>query len=123
MTSKAYSYVRFSSEKQRLGDSVRRQVELAQAWAAQRGMELDDSTYRDLGVSAYDRSNETAGLGAFLTAARNGKVQPGSFLLVENLDRLSRAGIIPTIEIMQQLTKADIRIVLLADGGRVPSIG
>lgn len=119
MSAKAYSYVRFSSEKQRLGDSIRRQLQLAKAWAEQHGIELDDCTYQDLGVSAYDRKNETARLGAFLTAVRNGKVPAGSYLLIENLDRLSRAGILPTIELIQQLTQADIRVVLLADDGRL----
>lgn len=119
MVTKAYSYVRFSSERQRLGDSVRRQVQLAKIWAEQHGIELDDCTYQDLGVSAYDRKNETARLGAFLTAVSNGKVPAGSYLLIENLDRLSRAGILPTIELIQQLTQADIRVVLLADDGRV----
>lgn len=116
---KAYSYIRFSTDKQMLGDSLRRQLSMARQWAIERGLELDEQTYRDLGVSGYDRSNETAALGAFLLAAESGMVAPGSYLLVENLDRLSRAGVIPTIDIIQKMVNADISVVLLSDNGRV----
>lgn len=115
---KAYSYIRFSSERQKLGDSLRRQLSMARQWAEDHNVELDDKTFRDLGVSGFDRSNETAALGAFLTAAQNGQVASGSYFLVENLDRLSRAGVIPTINIIQQLVEAGITVVLLADNGR-----
>ncbi len=57
------------------------------------GLELDDKfTYKDLGVSAYDRSNlERDALGLFLEAVEAGKVPKGSILLVEAFDRLTRS--------------------------------
>ncbi len=57
------------------------------------GLELDDKfTYKDLGVSAYDRSNlERGALGLFLEAVEAGKVPKGSILLVEAFDRLTRS--------------------------------
>lgn len=116
---KAYSYIRFSSDKQQLGDSLRRQLSMARQWATDHDIELDDQSYRDLGVSAFDRSNEDAALGVFLAAAESGTIKPGSYLLVENLDRLSRAGIIATIDIIRALVSADIKVVLLGDDGRV----
>ena len=76
---KAYSYIRFSTPEQQNGDSFRRQAELSQAYADLHGLILDERlTYRDLGVSAFDRSNVRAGqLGAFLKAVEDGLVPTG----------------------------------------------
>lgn len=87
-----YSYVRFSSEKQLKGDSLRRQNELIDKYAKEKGLELD-AEFRlvDLGVSAYRGQNLKEGkLGRFLQAIREKKVCAGSVLLVESLDRLTR---------------------------------
>ena len=51
---RAYSYIRFSTPEQMKGDSLRRQTEAAEKYAAINGLDLDDElTFRDLGVSAY----------------------------------------------------------------------
>lgn len=83
-TPKAYSYIRFSTPEQQHGDSFRRQSELSQKYAQAHGLTLDEKlTYRDLGVSAFDKSNVRNGeLGAFLRAVDSGAVEPGSYLLV-----------------------------------------
>lgn len=61
----------------------------AAEWAAKRGVELDDSL-RDIGVSAYKGRNRDVGaLGTFIRMVEDGTVRPGSFLLVESLDRLA----------------------------------
>jgi DNA invertase Pin-like site-specific DNA recombinase len=89
----AYSYVRFSTPEQLKGDSLRRQTEAAADWCRRNGATLDTSTtYRDLGASAFKgahRSDKQA-LGAFLKLVESGKVPKGSYLIIENLDRLSR---------------------------------
>ena len=47
---------------------------------------------RDEGLSAFHQKHVTKGaLGTFLAAVEAGKVPPGSVLIVEALDRLSRA--------------------------------
>src|SRR5215212_1187114 len=43
LTKRAYSYVRFSTPEQALGDSERRQVEGAQRYAAENNLVLDES--------------------------------------------------------------------------------
>ena len=51
---KAYSYLRFSTPEQLKGDSQRRQLEAARAYALEQGLELDESlTFQDLGVSGF----------------------------------------------------------------------
>lgn len=113
----AYSYIRFSTKKQAQGDSLRRQTEKARAYARQHGLRLDESlSYQDLGVSAFDGSNVEKGqLAAFMQAVRSGKVAPGSFLLVEQFDRLSRLPPLDALMQLQALISAGITVVTLDD--------
>jgi DNA invertase Pin-like site-specific DNA recombinase len=113
----AYSYIRFSTRAQADCDSLRRQTEKARAYARKHSLPLDDQlTFQDLGVSAYDRSNATSGqLGAFMEALETGKVARGSFLLVEQFDRLSRAKPILAFRQLEQLISAGIQVVTLDD--------
>lgn len=114
---RAYSYIRFSSVKQQKGDSVARQAKLSSDYAAKHGLELDaELNMRDLGISAYDRSNLSKGaLGQFLRLVEEGQIPKGSFLLVESLDRLSRDKVMDALGIFLNILKAGIVIVTLAD--------
>src|SRR5215467_1963131 len=89
---RAYSYIRFSTPEQAKGDSLRRQTELSERYAREHGLTLDDKlTFRDLGKSAFRGKNAQEGeLGDFIKAVEDGRIKRGSYLLVENLDRLSR---------------------------------
>src|SRR5262245_18865295 len=91
----AYSYIRFSHPDQAKGDSVRRQTEAAAAWCKSNNIRLDTSiTLRDLGKSAFTgqhrKNPDRHALAAFLKLVESGKVPKGSYLIIENLDRLSR---------------------------------
>src|SRR5262245_34426055 len=95
----AFSYLRFSSPQQAAGDSVRRQTEATAAWCQRNRVELDAVLdLRDVGVSAFKGKNrenpDLHALAAFVTAVKTGRVPSGSFLVVENLDRLSREKIV-----------------------------
>ena len=112
----AYSYVRFSTAKQELGDSLRRQVEMARAYCAKHDLHLHEESYRDLGVSAFKRRNvEKGALASFIEAVKSGKVSKGSYLVVEQFDRLSRADIDVAVRLLLELVHADIRVVTLVD--------
>ena len=115
---KAYSYLRFSTPDQMQGDSFRRQTEAARKYAEHHGLDFDDDlTFRDLGVSAFRGANVVEGaLGQFIEAVNAGRVQTGSYLLVENLDRLSRDKIMPALNRFSSLLEAGITIVTLSDG-------
>jgi DNA invertase Pin-like site-specific DNA recombinase len=112
----AYSYTRFSSLEQRKGDSFRRQLEAARAYAGANGLTLDESL-RDEGVSAYRgrHRDEKAALGAFLKRVEAGGIPKGSYLLVESLDRLSREEVLDALELFLGITRAGITIVTLID--------
>ncbi|MHB9070949.1 MAG: recombinase family protein [Sedimentisphaerales bacterium] len=89
-TPKVYSYIRFSTLEQALGDSERRQLERAEAYAKEMGLQLDE-TLIDEGISGYRGANKKKGaLGRFLQRVEKGEVSRGSTLLIENIDRLGR---------------------------------
>jgi hypothetical protein len=111
----AYSYIRFSSGKQAKGNSLRRQLELSEDYCRRNGLSLDESLQlRDLGVSAFRGHNVRDGaLAGFLEACKTGKVKPGSFLIVESLDRLSRAEIRPALQLFMSIQDYGVTIVTL----------
>ncbi|SFH85544.1 Site-specific DNA recombinase [Collimonas sp. OK307] len=113
----AYSYIRFSSVEQKKGDSFRRQREQSSLWADARGIMLDESLdISDLGTSAYRGKNSTdGGLSAFIAAIDDGRVAKGSFLLVENLDRLSRQPPLAALHLLQSIVERGVTVVTLVD--------
>ena len=117
MKPRAYSYIRMSTDPQLLGDSRRRQLEASKAYAKEHGLELaDDSQLEDIGISAFKGANLRDGaLGQFLAAVKTGAVEPGSYLLVESLDRLSREEILPAHTLFLSIVQSGINLVTLVD--------
>ncbi len=117
MNKLAYSYLRFSTPEQAGGDSRRRQLDLARAYAARHGLVLDAGlSFRDLGMSAFHGRNVREGaLRAFLDAVELGLVPRGSHLLVESLDRLSRDRVLLAQASFLRIIEAGITIVTLID--------
>src|SRR6266568_3959242 len=115
---RAYSYVRFSTSQQAAGASLQRQTEKAAKYALEHGLELDtELNMTDAGVSAYRGKNaRTGSLGGFLEAVNKGYVPRGSYLLLENIDRLSRDDILEAQTLFQQLILSGINVVTLANG-------
>ncbi len=115
---RVYSYLRFSDNRQAVGSSIDRQMEYARRWAAERGFELDESlTMRDEGLSAYHQRHIKQGaLGVFLLAVDEGRIASGSVLIVEGLDRLSRAEPIQAQAQLAQIINAGITVVTASDG-------
>ncbi len=116
-TKVAYSYIRFSSPAQMKGDSLRRQTEASEAYATDHGLYIDHSLHlQDLGISAYHGKNAEEGkLAAFLTAIQTGRVQSGSTLLVESLDRLSRDQVTEALTQFLNIINSGITVVTLMD--------
>jgi len=117
MRPKAYSYIRFSTDRQKLGSSLSRQTESAQRYCDLNNLELDVTlNLQDLGVSAYRGKNFLEGaLKAFLDAVGSHQVPKGSFLLIESLDRLSRARISVAYRLFQDILSSGVNIVTLSD--------
>jgi DNA invertase Pin-like site-specific DNA recombinase len=116
----AYSYLRFSDPHQSKGDSVRRQDELRDDWLKRNpGVRLDTSvTLQDRGKSAFTgehrKNPDRHALAAFLKLVDSGKVPRGSYLLIENLDRLSREHEVPACHLLTGILMAGIQVVQLS---------
>jgi DNA invertase Pin-like site-specific DNA recombinase len=117
---RAYSYIRFSTPEQAKGHSLERQTEAARAWAAANNVVLDDElTFQDKGVSGFTGANfETGELGVFLERVKDGTIPRGSWLLVENLDRISRQVARKAVRTIEDIVEAGVTVVDLSDGGR-----
>jgi DNA invertase Pin-like site-specific DNA recombinase len=112
---KAFSYLRFSSPQQLGGDSRRRQTEAAADWCRRNHVELV-RRFEDLGISAYRGQNaQTGALSQFLKLVRAGKIEKGSILLVESLDRLSRADVLVALEMFLGIIRSGVGVLTLAD--------
>jgi DNA invertase Pin-like site-specific DNA recombinase len=112
------SYIRFSTEKQALGHSYQRQFEEADKYCSERGIELIKE-YKDLGRSAYKSFHllPDAGLGYFLKKLRKGEIPnvKDTYLVIESLDRLSRANVSDSLPIFIDILKQGIAIITLSD--------
>ena len=111
----AISYSRFSTAIQASGDSLRRQLKLSDDYAKKHNLQIN-RTLTDKGVSGFRGANLQQGaLGAFIKAIEMGKVKPGSVLLVESLDRLSRNQVTEQLSLFLVILNAGIEIVTLLD--------
>ena len=73
-------------------------------------------TLTDQGVSAFYGANaKTGALSTFLEAVKDGTVKPGSYLLIENLDRLTRADVLEAQELFTGIIRRGITLVTLFD--------
>jgi DNA invertase Pin-like site-specific DNA recombinase len=99
------------------GDSIRRQMELSERYCKDNGLVLDNTLkLTDMGISAFKGTNATEGkLGAFIQAVDDGKVEPGSILLIESLDRLSRDKAITALALLNKILEKDILVATLSD--------
>jgi DNA invertase Pin-like site-specific DNA recombinase len=113
----AYSYIRFSTPEQLKGDSLRRQTQATAEWCERNKVALDTSlSLRDLGVSAFKgvhRTGDKHALGAFLKLANQGRIPRGSYLVIENLDRLSREDERTALRLWMDILDTGINIVQL----------
>jgi len=117
----AYSYIRFSSAKQRKGASEQRQEESPEPWCRTNGYTLDNdlsSRLRDLGKSGFTGANVRNRLGLFLSLVEGGKIERGSVLLIEHLDRFTRQDPITGLNLIQRIINNGVDIVTLMDGER-----
>ncbi|WP_055648016.1 recombinase family protein [Shewanella sp. Sh95] len=107
---RCYSYIRWSSDKQAAGTTLARQLATAKAIADEHGLELIELL--DSGVSAFKGKNRLDGmLGAFMDAVKCQLVPSDSWLVVENLDRLSREDILKAQRLFMEMLELGITIV------------
>ena len=112
----AYSYLRWSTEEQSKGNSYTRQIAMRDRYLKARS-DLNfkkNYTYKDAGLSGRG-AHLFGAFGLFLEAAKSGKIKSGSYLLVEDLDRLGRMEVLDQLNLFLPLINAGIRIITLMD--------
>ncbi len=118
---RAYSYARVSCRLQLKGGGLERQLAMAQRWCAENGYELaEDFELVDPGRSAFKGDHLREGvLGQLLELFKTHRIPPGSVLLIEAIDRLSRQEPLDALQdVFLALARAGAVIVDLEDGQR-----
>lgn len=111
---KCFSYVRWSSEKQTKGTSLERQLAKTQEFATKNNFELIELI--DSGISAYKGNNIKKGaLGRFILAVKDNVIPKGSWLVVENLDRLSPQTPLTALSMFGEILELGINIHTATD--------
>lgn len=106
----AYSYIRWSSKKQSTGDSLARQLDYARQIATEHDLELVEMV--DRGISAFRGKNASDGeLGRFIDAVEAKKIPSDCWLIVENLDRISRSDVLQANQLFTKLLQLGVTIV------------
>lgn len=120
MTKTAYSYIRFSSPAQAAGRSQARQLEACERYCLAHGLTLatgEDATFLDAGKSAWkgEHLGEKGQLTRFINLVRDRTIKPGSTLIIESLDRLSREEVRKAQTTLSDLLSEGIELVTLTD--------
>lgn len=117
MSAKAYPYARCSRAEQLKGDSLERQRRMVEEFCRDHDLEVDDTLdLSDRGLSGWTGENRTRGALRRFVEAIGGEVPRGSYLLIENIDRLSREPVLEAFDNFRAIIKAGITIVTLDNG-------
>lgn len=112
---KAYSYIRWSSKQQADGDSLNRQTQGAEKWAADNGYQLAQDRFIDAGISGFKNTTQ-AGLDEFHGAIQAGRIPTGSVLIIDAIDRIGRRGMFVTQSALERILSAGVDVVALNEG-------
>lgn len=108
----AYRYHRFSTKRQDAGMSIERQAEITEARCRKEGWAIVE-TLEDKGRSAWKGDHLRVGnLGLFKQRVEAGEIEPGSILVIENLDRLSRQNVKLARRWIEDITDAGIKVAV-----------
>lgn len=110
----AYIYIRFSTVAQEGGESFDRQRDGGLGLIKDKGWTLAE-TIEDLGRSAFKGEHmlSDGALGKFSDRVRAGDIAPGSWLIAEKTDRLSRQGWEVLFDWLREMTRKGLNIITL----------
>lgn len=117
---KAYLYQRFSSAAQFGNSSEDRQLDLQMEWLARnskRAVLAESIIDKALSASKGDKGEHVAKgeLGVFLAAIELGKIPEGSFLLIENISRITRLNLTSSQDLIRKFWDGGVTIVTVSD--------
>lgn len=112
----AYLYSRVSTRRQLSGMGMELQDEDLKKCLSEHPEWVVKGTFKDLGISAYKGANRIEGeFGEFLKLVADGKIRPGSVLVVYSLDRISRDDIVHAQGLLLDLLRKDITVCTTID--------
>lgn len=96
---------------------MQRQLDACRAWCAERGYTLDEQlSAQDLGVSGFTGANRTQGaLATLLKSISEQRIPAGSYLLIENLDRLTREELTESVQLLITIVRSGMILVTLGE--------
>ena len=107
-------YGRFSSLPQERGDSKRRQIEGAKAYAEKNGITVTGTPYFDEGVSGKAEANLEKEFGRLLKEVKSGEI-----VLCEFLDRIGRQNPFLVGKLIYDLVQQDVTVIAWAEGKEI----
>jgi DNA invertase Pin-like site-specific DNA recombinase len=115
LTQIAISYARISSKGQQNGTGLARQIEMTKAYCEEMGFTLD-TEFRDDGLSAFSGKNKMVGqLARILELIKQGYIKPGTQLIVEAIDRISREAVMTALATFTDIINAGVTIHTVRD--------
>lgn len=114
----AFSYLRVSSPEQAADGrtGIDRQADAFMPFCHRHGLIPNPDPLVDRGLSAYHgRHRRRGALGAFLHAAEQGQIAPGSVLVVEDLDRFSREAASRSEQLLHRLWDLGLALGIVRD--------
>ncbi|WNF55799.1 recombinase family protein [Pseudomonas sp. SG20052] len=110
MSGNVYSYMRWSTDRQSDGSTEARQRAAQEAFCKHYDMTLVEEI-ADPGMSSFRGKNAHEGkLREFINRAKRGEIPPGSLLLFENADRMSRMQLAHAVPLFFEILGAGLRI-------------
>lgn len=107
----AVSYTRFSTPNQAKGDSETRQDREYKTFCERHNLTPGKEVFIDRGRSGYHGTHRTKGaLGVLVAAAKQGRFDPGTVIVVEAWDRLGRLRPDKQIELVSDLLQTGVDI-------------
>jgi DNA invertase Pin-like site-specific DNA recombinase len=107
----AVSYSRFSDPQQSQGDSEGRQQEMFKKFCEHHNLTPLTEVYADRGRSGYkDEHRKKGRLGELIAAAKDGRFEPGTVIVVEAWDRLGRLRPDKQTDLVAELLRTGVKI-------------
>lgn len=115
---RAIAYSRFSTKKQERGTSIARQYDAALVWCQRKGVDLDLSlSFEDHGRSGFKGENSRRGaLRTLVDMCKTGVIPPGTYLLFEAFDRMTRLDLPEAQNLFTELLATGVVVVTLNNG-------
>jgi DNA invertase Pin-like site-specific DNA recombinase len=105
------SYTRFSDPAQSKGDSENRQEEMYRRFCERHNLTPLSEVFADRGRSGYkDEHRKKGRLGELIAMAKDGKIEPGTVIVVEAWDRLGRLRPDKQTELVAELLRTGVNI-------------